>query len=132
MIRPDDPSKPTTDTPEEVSFQIEPQRAPFFQLMQQAIGEDRWVEVGFVWTAGANRYNAIENWYLYETTTPDDRERQPYQWPGWTSGQLRGMNLRLVPSTAPAGLNTIQMKTHLERAHGVTISHVKAAMAQGS
>lgn len=133
MIRPDDPSNPRTETStDELSFQIEPQRAPFFQLMQQVIGEDRWVEVGFVWTAGINRYNAIENWYLYEKTNPDDRTRQPYQWPGWTTGRLAGMTLKLVPSTAPTGLNTGEMRAYLERTNDVTISHVKSSMAQGT
>lgn len=131
MIHVDNPTQPSDAPAAELTFQIDPLRAPFFQILQPVIGEDRWIEAGFVWTAGLSPTNAIENWYLYATTAPDDRERAPYTWPGYKSGTLVGATLRLVPATVPPGLNTGQLKEYLERENGVSITHIKAAMAAG-
>jgi hypothetical protein len=129
MIHVDNPKVPSDKPADELTFQIEPLRAPYFQIMQPV--DDGWVEAGFVWTAGLSPTNAIENWYLYAATDPNDRERAPYRWPGYKGGTLLGATLRLVPATVPPGLNTGQLKEYLERTNNVTITHIKAAMAQG-
>lgn len=119
------------DSTDEVNFQIDPVRSPYFQLMQPI--DDRWVEVGFVWTSGTSRTNSVENWYLYDTVAPGDRTRAPYLWPGYNGGgRIRGMNLRLVPATAPAGQSVSTLKVYLERNNNVTLTHVKGVMSPGS
>lgn len=127
-----DPTKPADKArANDLTFEIDPFRAPFFKILQQA-ADDRWVEVGFVWTAGLSRTNGIENWWLYDTTSDVDRERAPYRWPGFNSaGQNVGQDLRLQAATPPPNQNISTMKDYLQRTNNVTLTHVKAVVSEG-
>ena len=131
--RHDPTAKPSTDpATSELTFEIDPLRAPFFKILQPVIGEDRWAEVGFVWAAGLSRTNGIENWWLYDRTAEGDRERAAYRWPGFdANGRNIGQDLRLEPATPPPATSVSQMRDYLQRTYNVTLTHVKAAIAEG-
>lgn len=121
------PADPTAQP----DFQIDPYRSPFFQIVQPQVGSDRWAEVGFVWTVGSSRTNAVESWYLYDTVTAGSPQAV-YTWPGYdAAGQIIGAVLRLVPATAPPGESPDTLKVYLERTHGVSVTSIKGTMVAG-
>ena len=121
------PADPTAQP----DFQIDPFRSPLFQILQPQINSDRWAEVGFVWTVGSSRSNAVENWYLYETVTPGGAQAA-YTWPGYdATGRITGAVLRLMPATAPAGESPDSLKAYLERANGVAVTYLKGTIVAG-
>lgn len=128
MFQPNDPTQSAPDSPD---FQIDPYRAPYFQIVQPEVGSDRWQEVGFVWTMGTSRTSSIEHWYLYDSV-PRGGELATYAWPGWdASGRLVGTHFRLVPATAPAGQTPSTLATWLERTKNVSITYIKGTMGAG-
>jgi len=125
------PNDPTLISTEPADFQIDPIRSPYFQILQPD-PSDRWLEVGFVWTMGTSRTSSVENWYLYDRVPTGSALLAAYTWPGYdASGRLSGMNLRLVPATAPAGETPSTMTTYLQRNKGVSLTYVKGSMAAG-
>jgi hypothetical protein len=121
------PADPTAQP----DFQIDPFRSPLFQILQPQIGSDTWAEVGFVWTIGSSRTNSTEHWYLYSTVTAGSPQAA-YTWPGYdANGRVFGANLRLVPSIPPAGQTPDTMTAYLERANGVSLTHIRGTMVAG-
>jgi hypothetical protein len=111
------------------TFQIDPQRSPFFRVLQPQAGTDVWKEVGFVWTMGTSRTSSVEYWYLYNTV-PTGSSLAPYTWPGYdASGRIFGANLRLVPATPPSGQTQYTLSHMLTVEKGVTLTSLSAQMA---
>ena len=135
MFRPDEKAT------EEVSFEIDPQRGPLFQIMQLQADGTTWVEVGFVWSFGNSRTAATEYWWLYNATQSGDSARTAYTWPGFngnvntvgdvgTAGQV-GTTLQLVPYFPPAGQNPSTMTKYLSTTFGVGVTPLKNSVSVG-
>ncbi|MFT3770611.1 MAG: hypothetical protein QM820_34735 [Minicystis sp.] len=118
----------------DVSFEIDPMRAPFFSVQQLQADTGEWREVGYVWTFGTSRTNSQEFWFLFDSVQEGDRGRAAYNWPGAETRTaegaigIKGADLRLVPGTAPQGTGPSNLAAYLQRTYGVTLTSLRATV----